>query len=76
MKRRRILLGRIENPTWSDYFKRVGGAAAVVAGVILTSREFLPGYEGVAVIVVCIGIIAFVGVQEWRQGKPRRERRE
>ena len=76
MKRRRILLGKIEKPTWPDYFKRVGGAMAVVAGVILASREFFPGYEGVAVIAVCIGLIAFVGVQEWRQAKPQREQRE
>jgi hypothetical protein len=76
MKRRRFLLGRIENPTWKDYFRRVGGAMAFVAAAILASREFLPGYEGVAVVVVCIGLIAFVGAQEWRQGKARRERRE
>jgi hypothetical protein len=48
---------------------------ALLAAVILASREFLPGYEGVVVLFVCIGLIAFVGVQEWRQGKARRERR-
>jgi hypothetical protein len=75
MKRRRILLGRIENPTWKDFFKRVGGAMVLVAAVVLASRKFLPGYEGVVVLFVCIGLVALLGVQDWRQGKARRERR-
>jgi hypothetical protein len=76
MKRRRVFLAPIETPTWKDFFRRVGGAMALVAAVILASREFLPGYESVAVVVVCTGLIALAGVQEWRHGKAQRDRRK
>jgi hypothetical protein len=73
MKRKRFFMGPVKNPTWKDFVVRVGGASAVVAAGILASREFMPGYEGITAIVISVALIAFVGVQEWRQQKARRE---
>ena len=76
MKRRRLFLGPIANPTWWDFLRRVGGALTLVAAVILVARELAPGYVGIAVLVVCTGLVALAAVQEWRQVKARRERRK
>ena len=76
MKRQRFFLGPIENPTWKDFVVRVGGALGVIVAVILASRAYFPGYEAIAAVVVSVGLTAFVGVQEWRQQKARREERK
>ena len=75
MKRHRLFLGPVENPTWKDFVLRVGGALIAITVVILVSREVIPGHEGTAVIAVSVALIAFVGVQEWRQKRARREER-
>ncbi len=62
----RLFLGPIKNPTWRDFFIRVGGALAVIVVVIFGAKEFIPGHEGIAVIVASLVLIAFVGVQEVR----------
>lgn len=62
----RLFLGPIKNPTWKDFFIRVGGALAVIVVVIFGAQEFVPGHEGIAVIVASLVLIAFVGVQEVR----------
>ncbi|MCQ9377660.1 hypothetical protein [Methyloversatilis sp. XJ19-49] len=49
---RRHFLAPIKNPTWRDYFLRVGSALGVVVIAILGARTFFPGYEGVAVLLV------------------------
>lgn len=73
MKRQRFFLGRVGNPTWKDFIIRVGGASAVLATVVVASREFIPGHVGIAVIVASVMLIAFVVLQEWRQQKARRK---
>jgi hypothetical protein len=75
MKRQRFFLGPIENPTWKDFIIRVGGALALIAVVILASRQFIPGHEGIAAMIVSLGLVAFLGVQAWRQKRSRREER-
>jgi hypothetical protein len=76
MSRKRLILGPITRPTWKDYFKRVGGAMALVVVTILLARVFLPDYVGVAVIVVCAALIAFASIQEWRSRNETHERRK
>ncbi|UUZ71718.1 hypothetical protein LP415_23335 [Polaromonas sp. P1(28)-8] len=76
MKHQRYFLGRIENPTWKDFCIRVGGAAGVLTAVILAAREFFPNQVGSIVVVVSVGLIVVVGVQDWRQQKAQRERRK
>ena len=76
MKRQRFFLGPIKDPTWKDFVVRVGGALVLIAAVILASREFFPAYQGIALIVVSVGIVVFAGVQDWRQKKARRAERK
>jgi hypothetical protein len=74
----RLFLGPIKNPTWKDFFIRVGGVLAVIVVVIFAAQEFIPGREGIAIIVASLVLIAFVGIQEVRHNmlkkKPKQGR--
>ena len=66
----------LKTPTWKDFVLRVGGALAVIVVVIFASREFIPGHEGVAVIVASLVLIAFVGIQEVRHNMQKKNSKQ
>ena len=72
----RLFLGPIKNPTWKDFVVRVGGAAAVIVVVIFGAQAFIPGHEGVAVIVASLVLIAFVGIQEVRHNMQKKKSKQ
>lgn len=72
----RLFLGPIKNPTWKDFFIRVGGALAVIVVVIFSAQEFSPGHEGIAVIVASLVLIAFVGIQEVRHNMLKKKSKQ
>ena len=65
----RFFLGPVKNPTLKDFVIRVGGALAVIVVVIFGAQAFIPGHEGIAVIVASLALIAFVGIQEVRHNR-------
>ena len=72
----RLFLGPIKNPTWKNFVVRVGGAAAVIVVVIFSAQAFIPGHEGVAVIVASLVLIAFVGIQEVRHNMQKKKSKQ
>jgi negative regulator of sigma E activity len=72
----RLFLGPIKNPTWKDFVARVGGAAAVIVVVIFGAQAFIPGHEGIAVIVASLVLIAFVGIQEVRHNMQKNKSKQ
>ena len=72
----RLFLGPIKNPTWKDFFIRVGGAAALIVVVIFAAQAFIPESQGIAVIVVSAVLIAFVAIQEIRHDRRRKQAKQ
>lgn len=72
----RLFLGPIKNPTWKDFFLRVGGAFALFVVVILVAQAFIPESQGIPVIVVSTVLIAFVAIQEVRHNRRRKQARQ
>ncbi|MCQ9374936.1 hypothetical protein NMQ14_11825 [Methyloversatilis sp. XJ19-13] len=72
----RLLLGPIKNPTWKDFFIRVGGALAFIVVVILVAQAFIPESQGIAVIVVSAALIAFGAIQEVRHKRRRKQTKQ
>ncbi len=72
----RLFLGPIKNPTWKDFFIRVGGALALIVLVILAAQAFIPESQGIAVIVVSAVLIAFVAIQEVRHSRRRKQTKQ
>ena len=73
----RLFLGPIKNPTWKDFFIRVGGALALIVVVILAAQAFIPESQGITVVSAVL--IAFVAIQEIRTGaesKPNKAAQE
>jgi CDP-diglyceride synthetase len=62
----RYFLGPIKNPTWKDFFIRVGGAVIAILVTILVSKAFFPEYQTTAAVATALGIAALAGVQELR----------
>lgn len=72
----RLFLGPIKNPTWKDFFIRVGSALALVVVVILAAQAFIPESQGIAVIVVSALLIAFVAIQEVRHKRRQKQAKQ
>lgn len=72
----RLFLGPIKNPTWKDFFIRVGGALALIVVVILAVQAFIPESQGIAVIVVSAVLIAFVAIQEVRHNRRQKQAKQ
>lgn len=72
----RLFLGPIKNPTWKDFFIRVGGALALIVVVILVAQAFIPESQGIAVIVASAALIAFVAMQELRHHRRRKQTKQ
>lgn len=72
----RLFLAPITNPTWKDFVIRVGGAMVFITVVIFGAQEFIPGHEGIAVIVASLVLIAFVGIQELRHNKKKKKSKQ
>jgi hypothetical protein len=72
----RLFLGPIKNPTWKDFFIRVGGALALIVVVILAAQALIPESQGIAVIVVSAALIAFVAIQEVRHNRRRKQTKQ
>jgi len=72
----RLFLAPIKNPTWKDFFIRVGGALALIVVAILAAQAFMPESQGIAVIVVSAALIAFVAVQEVRHNRLRKQTKQ
>ena len=72
----RLFLGPIKNPTWKDFFIRLGGALALIVVVILAAQAFIPESQGITVIVVSAVLIAFVAIQEIRHNRSRKQTKQ
>lgn len=72
----RIFLGPVKNPTWKDFFIRVGGALALIIAVNIAAQAFIPGSQGIAVIVASTVVIAFVAIQEVRHNRRRKQTKQ
>ena len=72
----RLFLSPIKNPTWKDFFIRVGGALALIVVVIVAAQAFIPESQGIAVIVVSAVLIAFVAIQEVRHNWRRKQAKQ
>lgn len=72
----RFFLGPVKNPTWKDFVFRVGGAAVVIVAVIFGTRAFIPGHEGIAVIVASLVLIALVAIQEVRHNMHKKKTKQ
>ena len=62
----RYFFGPLKNPTWKDYFLRVGGAAAALIAAVLVSKVFFSGHEATALVAAAFGFMALVVIQEMR----------
>ena len=72
----RLFLGPIKNPTWKDFFIRVGGALALIVVVIFAAQEFIYESQGIAVIAVSAVLVVFVSIQEVRHNRRRKQAKQ
>ncbi len=72
----RLFLAPIKNPTWKDFVIRVGGVSAIIVVVIFGAQKFIPAYEGIAVIVVSLVLVVFVGIQEVRHNMYKKKSKQ
>lgn len=69
----------MKQPTWSNFFLRVGGVFALFCVTILGAKKFFPGYEGYAVGGTAAFVFAVLVVKELsslKRTKRLRNRRE
>jgi hypothetical protein len=71
----RYFLGPIKNPTWKDFFVRVGGATAVIVAAILVTKLFFPGHEATALVSTALGLVALVAIQQIRHDRNKKAKR-
>ena len=71
----RYFLGPVKNPTWKDYFVRVGGAAAALIAAVLVSKVLFPGHEVTAWVAAALGLMALVVIQEIRHNINKKTKR-
>ncbi len=59
----------MSNPTWKDFFVRVGGVLALLAVTILVTGALFPGHEGAVVIVVAAVLVVVAALRSSKIGE-------
>ncbi|WP_417518392.1 hypothetical protein [Marinobacter sp.] len=65
----------MSNPTYKQFFYRVGGASLLFFVVIQLSQKYAPEYTGIAVLSVCALCIGFAAYSESKGKKKLRAKK-